>query len=99
MTEELQKAIMWFILVRLKNMRKWGASHSELKMVLKSLPASCKDKKLIEKTVKNLVNLGFVTISKKTGEEHISLNPRQAKEINHFIIEVKDIIGNKKFLF
>ena len=99
MTEELQKAIMWFILVKLKNMRKWGASHSELKRVLKSLPNSCKDKKLIERAVNNLVNLGFVIISKKTGEDHISLNPRKAKEINHFIIGVKDIVGDNQFLF
>ena len=93
------KVIMWFILVRLKNMRKWGGSHSELKRVLKSLPDSCKEKRLIQKAVKNLVNLGFVGIYKKTGEDHISLNPRKVKEINDFLIDVKEIMGDRKVLF
>lgn len=85
--------IMWHFLVRLENMRKWGGSHSEFKRVTKSLPshlASAKGKKLIEKAIKNLVNLGFIGIYKKSGEDHTSLNPKKAKEIKEFIKEVEE---------
>lgn len=93
------KVIMFFILVRLKNMRKWGGAHSELKRVLKSLPDSCKEKKLIKMAVKNLVNFGFVGIYKKTGQDHVSLNPRKMKEINEFLNEVKILMDKNKVYF
>lgn len=81
--------IMKLILERLDNMDKWGGAHSELKRVLKSLPNYVRDdrkgKKLIEKAVKNLKNLGFIFASMKTGEIHISLNPKMKKEIHDFV--------------
>lgn len=91
--------VMWFILTKLSNMRKWGGAHSELKRVLKSLPDSCKDKKLIKKAVRNLVNFGYIGIYKKTGEDHVSLNPRRVKEINEFLDKTKELIGKRKFYF
>ena len=98
MVEDI-RAVMWFVLVRLSNMRKWGGAHSELKRVLKSLPDSCKDKKLIKKAIKNLINLGYIGIYKKTGEEHVSLNPRKVKEINGFLDKFKEEMEKRKILF
>ena len=84
--EDKIKRVMWFILIRLKNMRKWGGAHSELKRILKSLPDHVyKDKKLIKMAVKELVKSSFVVLYKKTGELHTSLNPRKVKEINEFV--------------
>ena len=80
--------IMKLILERLLNMDKWGGAHSELNRVRKSLPSHLfgkKSKKLIEKSFKNLVNLGFLFVKPSTGELHISLNPRMKKEILEFI--------------
>lgn len=85
----MEELIMKLILERLDNMDKWGGAHSELKRVLKSLPSHIKDdkkgKKQIEKAVKNLKNLRFIFASIKTGEIHVSLNPKQKKEIHKFI--------------
>lgn len=97
--EEKVKVVMWFILTKLRNMRKWGGAHSEVKRVLKSLPDSCKDKKLIKKAVKNLVNNKYIGIYKKTGEDHVSLNPKKVKEINMFLNKIKKLIGKEKILF
>lgn len=100
--EKEVKIIMWYILVRLVNMKKWGGSHSELKRVIKSLPsqltASNKGKKLINKSIKNLVNLGFMGIYKKTGEDHTSLNPKKGEEIKEFIREIKEIMGGNDYV-
>ncbi len=94
------KVVMWFVLVRLQNMRKWGGAHSELKRVLKSLPAHIyKDKKLIKKAVKELVKSDFVMLYKKTGELHTSLNPRKVKEINECLNKVKQSMKIKRVLF
>ncbi len=80
---------MKLILERLDNMDKWGGAHSELKRVLKSLPSYIRDdkkgKKLIERAVKNLKNSSFIFVQVKTGEMHVSLNPKQRKEIYQFI--------------
>lgn len=92
--EKEVKLVMWYILVRLENTLKWGGAHSELKRVIKSLPSrmteSAQGKKLVKKAIKNLVNLEFIGIYKKTGEDHTSLNPRKSGEIKRFIQEVKD---------
>lgn len=81
--------IMKLILERLDNMDKWGGAHSELKRVLKSLPSYIKEerkgKKQIENAVRNLRNSGFIFIQIKTGEMHVSLNPKQRKDIHQFI--------------
>ena len=83
-------------------MRKWGASHSELKRVVKSLPSqfteSARGKKLINKAIKNLVNLGFIGIYKKTGEDHTSLNPRKTGEIKEFIKRIKQSIKGNVYI-
>ena len=87
------KIVMWYIIIRLKNMGKWGGAHSELKRVLKSLPSHIlSGRKLVDKAVKELKNLGFITVYKKTGEDHVSLNPRKVKDINEFINKIREEI-------
>lgn len=97
--EKEVKLIMWYFLIRLENMKKWGGAHSELSRVIKSLPSqlaeTAKGKKSIKKAIKNLVNLDFIGIYKKTGEDHTSLNPRKKGEIKEFIKQVKEsMMGN-----
>lgn len=96
------EVIMWYFLVRLENMKKWGGAHSELKRVIKSLPSqfteSAKGKKLIKKALKNLINLGFIGIYKKTGEDHTSLNPRKAGEIKEFIKKIKETMERNAYI-
>jgi len=91
--EKEVRFVMWHIITRLQNMRKWGGAHSEIKRVVKSLPSrytdSSQGKKLIQKAIKNLVNLNFIGIYKKTNEDHTSLNPRKTAEIKKFIDDVK----------
>ena len=85
------KLIIEHILIRLRNMRKWGGSHSELKKVVKSLPTplreSKKGRKQINTAIKLMVNLGFLKIKPSTGELHVSLNPHKHKEISNFLRE------------
>ncbi|MBS3156946.1 hypothetical protein J4442_02115 [Candidatus Woesearchaeota archaeon] len=92
------KIVMWYILVRLKNMRKWGGAHSELKRVLKSLPSHISNRKSVDKAVKELNNLSLIGVYKKTGEEHVSLNSRKVSEINNFIDEVQEKINGNDFV-
>jgi len=81
--------IMWFILVKLVNMKKFGGAHTALRNITKGLPSSItankRGKKLIEIAVKELVGWGFILAKPSTGEIHISLNPRKIKEIQGFI--------------
>jgi len=94
MIEKEVELIMWHVLIKLINMRKWGGSHSELKRVLKSLPlhfkSNSEQKRRVNKAVKTLVNFNFIFIKPSTGELHVSLNPRKSKEISEFINRVKD---------
>ena len=92
------KVVMWYILVRLKNMKKWGGAHSELRRVLKSLPNHISGRKIVEKAVKELMKLEFIMIYKKTGEDHVSLNPRKVREINYFIENVKKEMSGNSFV-
>ena len=93
MLEKEVELVMWHIITRLRNMGKWGGAHSELKRVVKSLPSqypgSSQGKKLVKKAIKNLKNLGFIGIYKKTKEDHTSLNPRKTKEIRDFVRKVR----------
>jgi hypothetical protein len=97
MEEKEVRLVMFQILTRLQNMRKWGGAHSELKRVVKSLPSrytdSSQGKKIINKAIKELVNLNFIGVYKKTNEDHTSLNPRKAVEIGKFVRDVKEEFG------
>ena len=64
---------------------RWGGRHTELRNIRKSLPSnllsSKEGQKLIDKSIKELVNNGWLLCKKSTGELHIFLNPRMKKEI------------------
>jgi len=68
---------------------RWGGRHTEPKKYKKSLPSnllsSKEGQKLIDKSIKELVNNGWLLCKKSTGELHVSLNPRMKKEIMDFI--------------
>ncbi|MDD5192777.1 MAG: hypothetical protein PHH54_07385 [Candidatus Nanoarchaeia archaeon] len=87
--EKEEKLIIEHILIRLRNMRKWGGAHSELKRVIKSLPTHFRESKQGRKQVNNaiklMVNHSFLLIKPSTGELHVSLNPRKIKEISEFL--------------
>lgn len=84
-----------FILRELIRKRKIGGAHTPLENIVNNLPDELlhnkQGQKIIEKSVKELVNLEFVIVlHKRTGKGsdlHISMNPRKIKEINEFIIQ------------
>jgi len=75
------------ILRKLMSMKphKWGNSHTEEKNLVKSLPSHLRGCKVVDKAIKELYQLCFLTKLKKTGEWHISLNPRKKEEIYRFL--------------
>lgn len=85
--------VMWFILVKLTNMGKFGGAHTALRNVTKGLPSSItsnsRGKKLIQESVKELIKKDFLLAKPSTGEIHISLNSGKVKEIREFIQKYK----------
>jgi len=75
------------ILRKLMSMKphKWGASHTEEKNLVKSLPIHLRGTKIVDKAIKELHQSGFLIRLKKTGEWHVSLNPRKKQEIYRFL--------------
>ena len=75
------------ILRKLMAMRpaKWGNSHTEEKNLVKGLPSHLRGAKIVDKAIKELFQLGFLTRLKKTREWHVSLNPRKKGEIYRFL--------------
>ena len=88
-----KEEVMWFILVKLTNMGKFGGAHTALRNITRGLPSSItqnnKGKKLIEHAIKELSREEFLLAKPSTGETHISLNPRKIKEIREFIQKYK----------
>lgn len=82
-----KKAVQEKILRKLIAMKpvKWGNSHTEEKNLVKGLPSHLRGSKIVEKAVKELYNLEFLTRLKKTGEWHVSLNSRKKEEIYRFL--------------
>ena len=64
---------------------RWGGRLTELRNIRKRFPSniltSKEGQKLIDKSIKELVNNGWILCKKSTGELHVSLNPRMKKEI------------------
>lgn len=90
MTIKMEKEIiMWFILVKLTNMKKFGGAHTALRNITKGLPSSItsnkKGKKVIDEAAKELIKMGFLMAKLSTGEMHISLNPKNVRNIREFI--------------
>ncbi|MBU2589521.1 MAG: hypothetical protein KJ939_01415 [Nanoarchaeota archaeon] len=75
------------ILRKLMSMKphKWGKSHTEENNLVKGLPSHLRGCKVVDKAIKELYNLQFLTRLKKTGEWHVSLNPRKKEEIYRFL--------------
>ena len=82
-----KKAIQEKILRKLMSMKpqKWGNSHTEENNLVKGLPSHLRGAKIVEKSIKELYQLEFLTKSKKTGEWHVSLNPGKKEEIYRFL--------------
>jgi len=87
-----KETIQQKILRKLMSMKpaKWGKSHTEEKNLIKSLPSHLRGTKITEKAIKELFKLEFLLKSKKTGEWHVSLNPRKKEEIYRFLGIPKD---------
>ena len=64
---------------------KWGNSHTEEKNLVKGLPSHLRGSKIVEKAIKELFQLEFLMKLKKTGEWHVSLNPRKKEDIYNFL--------------
>ncbi len=64
---------------------KWGDSHTEERNLIKGLPGHLRGTKIVDKAIKELHQLGFLIRLKKTGEWHVSLNPRRKEEIYRFL--------------
>ena len=82
-----KRVIQEKILRKLMSMKphKWGNSHTEEKNLVKGLPADLRGTKIVEKAIQELHKLDFLIRLKKTGEWHVSLNPRKKEEIYKFL--------------
>lgn len=82
-----KKLIQDKILRKLMSMKppKWGASHTEEKNLVKGLPSHLRGSKETDKAINELYRLEFLTRLKKTGEWHVSLNPRKKEEVYRFL--------------
>ena len=67
------------------NPPKWGNSHTEEDNLLKGLPKHLRGAKVVQNAVDELYKMEFLTRLKKTGEWHVSLNPRKKEEIYRFL--------------
>ena len=71
------------IIRKLVQWRKWGGSHTE--NIFGGLPGHLRGAKVVDKAIQELYQLEFLTKLKKTGEWHVSLNPRKKEEIYRFL--------------
>lgn len=67
------------------NPPKWGNSHTEEDNLLKGLPKHLRGTKIVQDAIEELYKMEFLTKLKKTGEWHVSLNPRKKEEIYGFL--------------
>ena len=77
-----KRAIQEKILRKLIAINKWGASHTEEKNLVKSLPSHLRGAKITVKAIEELYKLEILLKSKKTGEWHTSLNVRNPNRIS-----------------
>jgi len=82
---DLQIAIMKKSLRKLINLNIWGGRHTEMKNLQKGLPSYAIGTKEYKKAIKELINLGFLTVKPSTGELHVGLNSHRQKEIFEFL--------------
>ena len=67
------------------NPAKWGNSHTEEDNLVKGLPKHLRGTKIVQNSIDELYKIDFLTKLKKTGEWHVSLNPRKKEEIYGFL--------------
>ena len=67
------------------NPPKWGNSHTEEDNLLKGLPKHLRGTKVVQNAIDELYKMEFLTKLKKTGEWHVSLNPRKKEDIYRFL--------------
>ena len=67
------------------NPPKWGNSHTEEDNLVKSLPKHLRGTKVVTDAIYELYKMEFLTKLKKTGEWHVSLNPRKKELIYGFL--------------
>ncbi|MFA6214903.1 MAG: hypothetical protein WC717_06550 [Candidatus Micrarchaeia archaeon] len=77
--EIVNEVLKAHILYKLARHRRWGGKHTELVNVRTALPRECQ--RDAETLARELANDGFLTWLPKTGQIHVSLNPRKKKEI------------------
>ncbi len=89
-----KEAIQEKILRKLMSMKpaKWGGSHTEEANLFKGLPSHIRGGKTVSKAIKELYQAGFLLKAKKTGEWHVSLNPKKKEEIYRFLKLPPDVI-------
>lgn len=63
------------------NPPKWGNSHTEEDNLTKSLPKHLRGAKAVQNAIDELFKMELLTKLKKTGEWHVSLNPRKKEDI------------------
>lgn len=80
-----KEVIMVRFLRKLLNLDMWGGKHTESKNLLKALAKHLRGEKVTEDAIKELNKLEFLISKPSTGEVHISLNPRNRKEIFEFL--------------
>lgn len=82
-----KRAIQEKILRKLMAMKpaKWGNSHTEEKNLVKGLPSHLRGTNVADKAIDELLKLEFLIRLKKTGEWHVSLNPRKKEDIYTFL--------------
>lgn len=92
--EHVQKLMSSAIVVqKLVRANIWGGKHTPLDFLTTGIPGHYRNthqgKKLVEKTLKELVNDQWVIITLKRTwkgiDEHVSLNPRKVREIQQFL--------------
>ncbi|HLC65671.1 MAG TPA: hypothetical protein VJI46_06130 [Candidatus Nanoarchaeia archaeon] len=81
------KPIQEKILRKLMSMNppKWGNSHTEEDNLTKGLPKHLRGTKIVQDAIHELYQIEFLTKLMKTGQWHVSLNPRKKEEIYRFL--------------
>ena len=64
---------------------KWGNSHTEEINLGKGLPKHLRGNKAVDQAIEELQKMDFLIRLKKTGEWHVSLNPRKKEEMYRFL--------------
>ncbi len=81
--KEVQEKILRKLMAM--NPPKWGNSHTEEDNLLKGLPKHMRGTKIVQNAIDELFKMEFLTKLKKTGEWHVSLNPRRKEDVYRFL--------------